>query len=453
MQHFLPRIVPSTAVDAISDSQIASAAPVRPIRATHNRLRGAREPDSPPENRVRGGRERDFQSKHRVRGACEAGLTGRRTPGAEISNTTMHPAHEPGAPGPTARPIRPMRPIRLILAAPLALLALALVACGDPVARPDAASAPSQTSAHEPDPAPGQALGANTAACLPGERLDCTCPDGSRHFRVCDGGAFPLCPCPDTLCAPDCVPTPCVTVTCPYTMGCIRTPRSFEPCDDGDPCTVSDTCLSGLCVGQRRDCDDHDACTRDACADGLCTHTPFESCERPPDTPASCGVNGVTCPGANAACEDGACTRCSVTLEEAEAVTVNGCAVGLRLRCPEMPSGRLIRAHFSGRITPPVTVLAQLQWDDGHPGDPSTSCIANVQTCPQNQRCGAPYDCARRFTRSTALDLALERVLPAATELGVHLIVRTVSGACPGPWILDAGARIDLIAAPPEVAP
>ncbi len=48
-------------------------------------------------------------------------------------------------------------------------------------------------------------------------------------------------------------------------------------CDDGDACTLGDTCLDGACAGGApRDCDDGDGCTADACEtfSGLCRHDP-----------------------------------------------------------------------------------------------------------------------------------------------------------------------------------
>lgn len=44
------------------------------------------------------------------------------------------------------------------------------------------------------------------------------------------------------------------------------------PCEDGDACTVNDTCVAGVCKGQRKDCDDHVGCTGDTCSDGVCAH-------------------------------------------------------------------------------------------------------------------------------------------------------------------------------------
>ncbi len=53
-------------------------------------------------------------------------------------------------------------------------------------------------------------------------------------------------------------------------------------CNDDDPCTQTSTCSSaGVCTGAATsDCDDHDACTTDACTEGPqhCSHTPIPDC-------------------------------------------------------------------------------------------------------------------------------------------------------------------------------
>jgi hypothetical protein len=46
-------------------------------------------------------------------------------------------------------------------------------------------------------------------------------------------------------------------------------------CDDGDPCTGSDSCSTGTCAGEQVDCDDGIACTADSCSKASgCVSTP-----------------------------------------------------------------------------------------------------------------------------------------------------------------------------------
>ena len=49
-----------------------------------------------------------------------------------------------------------------------------------------------------------------------------------------------------------------------------------EPCADDEPCTVSDQCLSGVCSGMEKVCDDGKECTLDSCDpdNGDCLHQP-----------------------------------------------------------------------------------------------------------------------------------------------------------------------------------
>ena len=50
-------------------------------------------------------------------------------------------------------------------------------------------------------------------------------------------------------------------------------------CDDGNPCTVNDTCNAGTCAGTQKNCDDQLSCTADTCnAQGNCVNTVTTGC-------------------------------------------------------------------------------------------------------------------------------------------------------------------------------
>ncbi len=68
---------------------------------------------------------------------------------------------------------------------------------------------------------------------------------------------------------------PCTSDLCDKATGACSHPATIGACDDGDPCTVGETCQGGACQGGGLNpCDDADACTTDACAPGTgCTHT------------------------------------------------------------------------------------------------------------------------------------------------------------------------------------
>jgi DNA-binding beta-propeller fold protein YncE len=70
-----------------------------------------------------------------------------------------------------------------------------------------------------------------------------------------------------------------------------------ENCDDGDPCTVGDTCENGRCLaGEMLDCDDNNPCTSDYCSLGECEHSSIQS--------ACDDLDPCT---TNDSCTDGAC--------------------------------------------------------------------------------------------------------------------------------------------------
>lgn len=73
---------------------------------------------------------------------------------------------------------------------------------------------------------------------------------------------------------------PCTTDACDSNGGCVNTNNS-DPCTDNDFCTENDYCLAGQChPGTKRDCNDNNVCTTDVCQPAVgCLH-PYntESC-------------------------------------------------------------------------------------------------------------------------------------------------------------------------------
>lgn len=91
------------------------------------------------------------------------------------------------------------------------------------------------------------------------------------------------------LVAPACVSGSCDVATVDPTTGqCVHMPLGEgAACTSTDGCIVDGACHAGQCVGTARDCDDHDACTTDACARGSgCVHV---------DTTASCPAVSDPC--------------------------------------------------------------------------------------------------------------------------------------------------------------
>ena len=109
----------------------------------------------------------------------------------------------------------------------------------------------------------------------------------------------------------------CTTDTCATATGCVFTPLTGQGCDDGQKCTISDTCnASGVCVGTQKPCDDGNVCTTDSCntGSGNCVNT----------------NNSLACNDANACttgdvCGGGTCTGTAVVCNDGKTCTVDSC--------------------------------------------------------------------------------------------------------------------------------
>jgi cysteine-rich repeat protein len=57
----------------------------------------------------------------------------------------------------------------------------------------------------------------------------------------------------------------CTEDWCDAAEGCKHTPFGAIPCDDGDACSFTDTCVEGMCAGEPLVCEDGNPCTNDSC--------------------------------------------------------------------------------------------------------------------------------------------------------------------------------------------
>ncbi len=168
------------------------------------------------------------------------------------------------------------------------------------------------TDASDPDAADPDAGSDTTdqdagATCVPTTPADEICDgidnncDGKTDEATCTDGA-------------------CTTSVCAQaedkTWGCAVTPKDGS-CNDGDACTLDDSCKAGLCVGTPKVCDDNNACTIDSCANGGCESKPTtgdcddgNACTEK-DTCASGSCKGTALDaGGKVACDDNnPCTK------------------------------------------------------------------------------------------------------------------------------------------------
>lgn len=172
------------------------------------------------------------------------------------------------------------------------LLTLALTSCGPIVydlvgATQGASSGPGPETMSDPsDPSTGPAPSCSDGARNGGETdLDCggPCPpcgagqgcEGPQDCSsaLCEAGS---CAPPECEAAGDCADLgPCRLRACPDGR-CVYVDADGLGCDDGDLCTVGDTCAQGLCEpGPPLDCSGLDeACGAGVCQDGACVVTP-----------------------------------------------------------------------------------------------------------------------------------------------------------------------------------
>lgn len=205
---------------------------------------------------------------------------------------------------------------------------LACVACApEPVTEPE-------TEATEDAGAAGGDANGHDVAALP-------CP-------------FPVAQCDDK--------DPCTEDRCDPNLGCLHAPISGPGCEDGDACTVEDTCQQGKCVaGPSRSCaEDADPCTQAACdpAKGCVQKTinPKTLCDDGnPCTadvcqaPAGCAhtaLNGNVCDDGKPCsgldqCAKGKCVGLGVTnCDDGNACTADGCTVGVGCEHSAAPDGQ-----------------------------------------------------------------------------------------------------------------
>ncbi|MFT5432184.1 MAG: hypothetical protein ACI9OJ_002882 [Myxococcota bacterium] len=96
----------------------------------------------------------------------------------------------------------------------------------------------------------------------------------------------------------------------------VWTASSGLSCNDGDLCTKSDVCQSGVCKGQAFSCDDSLSCTTDVCnGSGGCNY---------PLAAGQCLISGV-CYANNQSNPSNSCQRCSSGTPTAWSNTIGGC--------------------------------------------------------------------------------------------------------------------------------
>jgi hypothetical protein len=180
------------------------------------------------------------------------------------------------------------------------------------------------------------AIGLCVPACLSGcdDGNPCTIDTCSKLAKQCQHAPAPLttaCEADGSACTVDhcsqgaCVAgpgklcadqNPCTSDTCsPISGECSFAPQTGAACEDGNACTVGDTCQGVACLaGTMKSCDDANTCTIDSCnpATGQCAFDPVgdgTSCTDGNKCTTGDSCNVGKCKGKPLQCQDGnACT-------------------------------------------------------------------------------------------------------------------------------------------------
>ena len=225
-------------------------------------------------------------------------------------------------------------------------------------------------------PGVGCVFEANAAQCSDGN--ECTtgdqCVDGACAFT----GAMD---CDDE--------NPCTTESCEPALGC-KYSMLDTPCDDGDDCTIGDTCQSGQCKpGVLMNCNDSNPCTDDSCQEGVgCSHVAnSDPCSDNNECTSSdhcldgdCVFDGTSdCNDGNACTADGCDPNVGCTYEMTEAPCDDDdiCTLGDHCHLGDCISAGSLSCNDSNDCT-----------DDSC--EPDTGCVFTPNSAP----CDLENDCS-----------------------------------------------------------
>lgn len=188
-----------------------------------------------------------------------------------------------------------------------------------------------------------------------------------------------------------------VCTVCGPTGNCV--PDDSLSCDDGNPCTDNEVCLSGVCVnGVARNCDDQNPCTVDSCIPGGCQNEPGNAgveCRR---SFGSCDIAEV-CDGLSALCPpdarapDGTSCDDDSACNGTETCFGGSCIGSGPLNCNDGNPCTIDFCHeCSGCYHEPASEGGPC--NDFNPATCRTTCQAGAcvpTPCPQCRTCGGPF--------------------------------------------------------------
>ena len=198
----------------------------------------------------------------------------------------------------------------------------------------------------------------------------------------------------------------CTADVCDPKSGCSHT-AATGPCNDGSPCTADDTCVGKACVGTplatcckvASDCKDNSPCTADSCVDGACVNDPKPLQGAPCDDGNPCTsqescISGVCAVKLLNSCADG------------NPCTLDICTPAVGCEHPSLPDGANcddgdVCNGGASCVNATCAAGKPLQCEDENPCtndtcDPSKGCshVSHTGDCVDGNACTIQDGCA-----------------------------------------------------------
>ena len=212
------------------------------------------------------------------------------------------------------------------------------------------------------------------------------CDDGNKCTEA-DACVSGKCIGKDKLCNDN---NPCTNDSCDKDTGNCQAKQFDGPCDDGNACTKSDTCVDGKCSGPQVDCDDKNSCSTDIC-------DTVKGCQHLPKLGGTACDDGIGCT-TNDKCDGGVCTgtnlcvACQSDTECTKFDDGNVCT-GV-LKCITTAKGKVCDVDAKTVITCPAAA---------DPACGTAACDGNNGKCSvANKALGTPCNSANKCITQTA---------------------------------------------------
>ena len=253
---------------------------------------------------------------------------------------------------------------------------------------------------------------ASTGNCLYAIQFAASCSDGNAcsSSDTCDANGS--CVGSAVTCNDGLV---CTSDSCNPASGCVYAANTIG-CDDGNACTINDTCGGGVCLGTTVTpttyCNDNNVCTSDACSPAVgCTHA---------------AVSG--------ACDDGNnCTTGDVCAAGVCTSGVNGCGCTNDSQCVGQEDGNLCNgtlfcdlsvSPYNCKVKPSTIITCSTASDSfcaKNTCNPLTGACALVaqnenQTCNADNSVCTPNDACKTGTCTAAGSLGCDDANPCTTD-------------------------------------